>query len=465
MASKTALPEENVQTPQSSLGLRSHVLSPLETLAQSISTIAPSTSPSMTIPLVFALAGPGTWLSYLLALVCMALMAFAIAIFARDTASPGSLYAYTRSTLPPLFSVVSAWALLFAYVMTAASMIGGLITYGYPFLGRFGHRLPPSMFALLVTAFVVWIAYRDIRISTQAMLWIEGGTMLLIAFVLAAILWKHGFHLDRSQFRLHRSDAPGVRLGVILAVFSFVGFESATTLGAEARNPLRTIPRAVINSALIAGAFFTLSAYTEVLGFGGTGQALDANIAPLRSLSEKIGFGGLSPFIDCGVVISMFACILACVIAAARVLLQMAHHGLAHGHLRRMHAANETPLFATAAIGAMVVVAPAILAQRGATGADIYGWMGSCAVYGFLTAYAMVAVGLPFYLHRRGRLTAGALLLAIAALGAAILATLGSLFPVPPSPYRYLPYIYLAYLVLGVGWYAATNQRQAPHVV
>ena len=457
MASRIAFPEEIVQAPQSSLGLRSHVLSPLETLAQSISSNAPSTSPSMTIPLVFALAGPGTWLSYLLALVCMGLMAFAIAIFARDTASPGSLYAYTRSTLPPMFSVVSAWALLFAYVMTAASMIGGLITYGYPFLGRFGHHLPPSMFAILVTAFVVWIAYRDIRISTQA--------MLLITFVLAAILWKHGFHLDMPQFRLHRSDAPGVRLGVILAVFSFVGFESATTLGAEARSPLRTIPRAVINSALIAGAFFTLSAYTEVLGFGGTGQALDANTAPLRFLSEKIGFGVLSPFIDCGVVISMFACILACVIAAARVLLQMAHHGLAHGHLRKMHAANETPLFASVAVGAVVAVAPAILAQRGATGADIYGWMGSCAVYGFLTAYGMVAVSLPFYLHRRGRLTAGALLLAIAALGAAILATLGSLFPVPPAPYRYLPYIYLAYLVLGIGWYAATNQRQAAHGV
>lgn len=460
MASKAVIDQIEVPEVQSSLGLKSHVLSPLETLAQSISTIAPSTSPTMTIPLVFALAGPGTWLAYLLALVCMALMAFAISIFARDTASPGSLYAYTRATLTPVYSVISAWALLFAYVTTASSMVGGVMTYGYVFLGPVGHRLPPSVLALLVMTGMVWIAYRDIRISTQAMLWIEGGTMLLITVVLARVLWKHGAHLDMSQFHVHRRDIPGLRLGVILAVFSFVGFESATTLGAEARNPLHTIPRAVINSALLAGAFFILSAYTEVLGFAGTGQTLDASTTPLRFLSAGTGLGLLSPLIDAGVVISMFACILACVIAAARVLLLMAHHGLAHGHLRRMHAGNETPLTASVVAGALALIPPALLAQKGASGADIYGWMGSCAVYGFLTAYGLVAISLPVYLHRRGKLTTGASVLALAALGTAVLAMLGSLIPVPPAPYRYLPYVYVAYLALGVSWYAATNRRK-----
>ena len=66
----------------------------------------------------------------------------------------------------------------------------------------------------------------------------------------------------------------GLRLGLVLALFSFVGFESATTLGSEARNPLKTIPRAVIQSAILAGAFFTLCAYAEVLGFHTRGSGL-----------------------------------------------------------------------------------------------------------------------------------------------------------------------------------------------
>ena len=55
---------------------------------------------------------------------------------------------------------------------------------------------------------------------------------------------------------LHGVKPSAVRLGVVLALFSFVGFESATTLGAEARNPLKTIPRAVVQSAFFTGLFF-----------------------------------------------------------------------------------------------------------------------------------------------------------------------------------------------------------------
>ena len=39
-----------------SFGLRRHILSPLEVLAQSVSTIAPSTTPPLNIALVFAMA-------------------------------------------------------------------------------------------------------------------------------------------------------------------------------------------------------------------------------------------------------------------------------------------------------------------------------------------------------------------------------------------------------------------------
>src|SRR5580692_5807463 len=64
-------------------GLRRGALSPLETLAQSVSTIAPTTTPAATIPLVCALAGNGTWLADLLATIAVLLVALCIARFAK----------------------------------------------------------------------------------------------------------------------------------------------------------------------------------------------------------------------------------------------------------------------------------------------------------------------------------------------------------------------------------------------
>ena len=442
-----------------SYGLRQNVLSPLETLAQSVSTMAPSTTPTLTIPLVFALAGSGTWLAYALAMAGIALMALCIAAFARDSASPGSLYVYTRSTLPPAFAGVAAWALFFAYVMTAASVIGGFISYAYVFLGRFGPHVSPGLLAVVCAGGAVWIAWRDVKISTQTMLWIEAVSVFLISLIVGSLLWKHGWHIDETQLRLRGATPVGVRLGVMLALFSFVGFESATTLGSEAKEPLKTIPRAVLQSALLAGVFFIVCAYGEVLSFHGANPGLGESTAPMRYLSEKAGVSVAGPVIDAGVLVSMFAGTLACVIAAARVLMLMAHNGLAHGRFAKTHAEKETPGAASILAGVLAFLPVAVLAERGSSGADIYGWMGTLAVYGFLTAYALVAVALPVHLRRHGRLGAGGLVLSVSAAAATILAMVGTVFPVPPAPYRYLPYVYVAYLAGGMMWYAVSRRR------
>ena len=434
-------------------GLRRHILSPVETLAQSVSTIAPSSSPTLTIPLVFALAGQGTWLAYLLALVSVGLISLCVAVFARESSSPGSLYTYTRANLPPWCAAIAACALFFAYAMTAASLLAGFLNYSYVFLGSFSRYAPPGLLLLLAAAAVVMIAHRDIKVSTQLMLWIEAASMCLILVVLAAVLWQHGLHVDRAQLALRGASASGIRLGVILAIFSFVGFESATTLGTEAREPLRTIPRAVVQSALLAGSFFLLCVYGEVVGYGSIGQDLGVSTAPMRALAGYAHLPVLGPLIDAGALISMFAGTLACVIAASRVLLMMAQDGMAHSRLGRVHARNATPGVAGLFAGVVAAAPVVLLTQRGVSAADVYGWMGTLSVYGFLTAYGLIAVALPVHLRRRGELSGAKLVLAVAAGGATLLALLGSVFPVPPAPYRYFPYLYLLYLAMGLGWY------------
>jgi len=244
-----------------------------------------------------------------------------------------------------------------------------------------------------------------------------------------------------------------VRMGVMLAIFSFVGFESATTLGSEAREPLKTIPRAVILSTLLAGLFFLLCVYGEVLGFHGSATTLDNSAAPFHYLSTQAGIGPAGMLIDIGVLVSMFAATLACVIAASRVLLLMAHHGLTHSKLGVTHVRNETPGFASILAAVLAFLPVAVLVHRGVGGADIYGWMGTLAVFGFLTAYTLAAVALAVHLKREQRLTVRVMLLSAAAVVAMIAGLLGNLFPVPPAPYRYFPYIYGAYLVLAMGWY------------
>jgi amino acid transporter len=445
---------ERVPIKTGDYGLRGEALSPMETLAQSVSTIAPASTPAATIPLVAALAGNGTWLAYLLAMSAILLVAWCISRFARYSASPGSLYTYAAMILPPWLGAIVAWSLLLAYVATGSSVIGGFYHFSNILLvGLIGHGFSGAALAIIMTGASVWIAWRDVKISARMMLWIEAFSLVLIVVVVALVLFRQGTHLDTSQVHLTAMTGSGLRLGLVLALFSFVGFESATTLGVEARNPLKTIPRVVIESAVIAGLFFIVSAYGEVLGAHIAGQDLGTSDAPMHILAKVAGVPVLGMLIDIGAAISMFAGTMGCITAAARVLLLMSHNGLAHGTFRTTHVRNETPTYALLATGIAAVLPVAILAIYGSSGLDVYGWMGSLATYGFIVAYALVCISLPRYLRDHGVFHSGGQIIPWLAFIAMLAAMAGNLYPVPEGPYGKLPYIYLAYLAAGMLWF------------
>ena len=443
-----------------SYGLRKGVLGPIETLAQSVSAMAPSTSASLTIPLVFAYAGSATWFVYLLATVSMLLVGFCISRFARLSASPGSLYTYTANTLPPAFGVAAAWGLLLAYLATGASVAGGALYYATVLSAQFFHWAPPAIPTLaLVCAVAGLIAYRDVKLSAEVMLWIEAVSVGLIVIVLVLLPVHIGLQLDTSQFQLKGISFRSLGPALVLSIFSFVGFEGATTLGGEVRDPLRTIPRAVLQCALLAGGFFMLCAYSEVLGFRGQSAALSSSTSPLHMLAAKAHVSPLGVAIDCGAFISMFACVLACATAAARVLLRMAHDGLLPSALQRTNARHGTPGAAVALSIALMFAATAAMALHGDTGSTMYDLLGSLSVFGFLTAYALVALALPFARRALGQHSHVLAAISVLTVAVILMIAIFDLNSAEDIVHARIPYLYLAYIAAGLAWYALRRRK------
>ena len=435
-------------------GLHAGVLGPMETLAQSVSAMAPSTSPSLTIPLVFALAGNATWFVYLLATAAILLVGFCVSRFARLSASPGSLYSYASDTLPPVFGVVAAWGLLLAYLATGASVAGGALYYAGLLSQQFFHWTPPALATLaLVCALAGWIAYRDVKLSAELMLWIEVVSVSLILIVLAVMVVRFGFQFDVDQLRLKGTSISSLGPALVLAMFSFVGFESATTLGNEAREPLRTIPRAVIQCAILAGVFFMLCSYSEVLGFRGESSKLSDSTSPLHLLASKAGISPLGVAVDIGAFVSMFACVLACTTAAARVLLRMAHAKMLPHALERTNKRHGTPGTAIAWSVGLMLAATATMSLRGVSGSDMYDLIGSLSVFGFLTAYALVAVALPFARRSLGQHSHTVAAVSVITVLVMILIVIFDIQSATDANHARIPWIYLAYIAAGLALY------------
>lgn len=456
--------EELVHHAPQSYALHRNALGPVETLAQSISAIAPSTSSSLTIPLVFALAGNGAWLVYLLATGVILLVGICIGRFARATASPGSLYSYAAKVLPPQVSAISAWGLLIAYVATAASVAGGALYFVVLLTRQTLHWTPnPILTLAIVCAGAACIAYRDVKLSAEVMLWVEIVSMAMVLIVLAALVMRYGVRIDADQLTLRDVHFSAFGPALVLSIFSFVGFESATALGAEARDPLRSIPRAVLQSALIAGVFFMLCSYSEVLGFRGMPTNLSQATSPLHLLADRAGVSVLGIAIDVGALISMFACVLACITAAARVLLRMSHDGMAPGILRRTSRVHGTPGPAIAAVSSLILCATAGMALNGWAGFEMYDLAGSLSVFGFLTAYALVAVAVPLVDRGSRSPRAWVLITSAATVGVIALIAILDLRSASDAAHARIPWIFLA--GLGTGFLLALTYARRQSLV
>jgi amino acid transporter len=243
----------------------------------------------------------------------------------------------------------------------------------------------------------------------------------------------------------------------VLAVLGFVGFESAAALGAEARDPHRAIPRAVLTSAVIVGVLYVFAAYASVLGLGTAG--LGNSAAPMDDLGQAVGLSGFRYVIDLGVTASFFAVTIASINAASRVLFAVSHEGVLHAALRRTHARHRTPHVAILALLPPVVLVPAIMILVGVTPLEVYAYTGTIGTFGYLTAYFLMALGMPIFLRRHHTVRAYHWVLSAAAVLSILYVVYKNLVPVPDYPYNILPYVYLALLIIGLAWYAVVRAR------
>jgi amino acid transporter len=440
-------------------GLRTNVLGLPSLFAQSVALISPTMTAVLIIPLAFASAGQGTWLAYAFGTVMLLFVVFCLNQFAKRSAFAGSMYAYTAKGLGPSAGVFSGWTLIWSYFFIAVAGMCGFAVFCQQLLTALGYHgsVHPIIF-FAISAVACWvIAYKDIRVSTVLTLVLECASVACIVALAGVILFKHGFSVDTKQLSLSGVNVRGMGLAVVACIFSLVGFEAATTMGSEAKNPRKNLPRAVIASLLITGAFMVFMAYVEVAGTGNYGAAWTS--APLNDLAVAYNVSWFRIPVSIGAMVSFFSLSLSCLNSGSRIIYPMARHGIFSGHLGRAHATNRTPHVAVTVYIGMIFALPAFL-MIFTNPLTAFGDAGTLAAFGFLVAYYLITVAAPVYLKKLGELSPRNVVLACIALLCLLVPTIGSFYPQPPYPVNLFPYIYIGWMAVGAGWLFIVNRRQ-----
>ena len=445
--------------------LRSQCLNFPELLAQNIALISPTMTAALIVPLMFSNSGNISWVSYAVGTLMLLFVAFSLNQFAKRSSGSGSMYTYTSLGMGPTLGSLSGWCLIWAYLFIGLAGTTGFTIFATKILAAMGVTVPSVLLYLICLGTCFILAYKDIVISTIIMLAFEGISCLLITILCLIVLGKHGFALDTTQFTLKGTSLSTLGLGVVVAVFSLVGFESSTAFGDEAKNPLKTIPKSIIWSLIMTGLFFVFVCYTEVLGTKGYSQTLDQIDAPLSVLSTMYNVPFLSIPLAAAAMISFFALALSCMNAGARVMFAMGRHGIFHPGIRNAHPVNKTPHVALAIMAALMFVIVVFFRTAGGwADLDCFNNAGTMGAFGFLGAYVLITIAAPMYLKKIGELKTKDVAICTAALVLLLVPAVGSVYPVPAAPVNYFPYVFLIYVLLGVFRAVAFKVRDPKNV-
>jgi amino acid transporter len=192
----------------------------------------------------------------------------------------GGSYAYLKHLygergLGRVFSFLYAWQILFSSPLSIASGCIGFSQYVSFFVPNsanpiFSVRLLGVPFVLSGQTFIAMgacavaliLLYRSIVAIDKIVRWLGVVVVLTLVFVIFAGFAhfdpKMAFGFPAGAFQLNTAFFMGLGAGLLVAAYDYGGYYSVCFMGAEVRDPQRTIPRAVLGSVVIVGALYLL---------------------------------------------------------------------------------------------------------------------------------------------------------------------------------------------------------------
>jgi len=229
-------------------------------------------------------AGPASFISWLLAGAATLLAAVGYAELAARFPNAGGNYAYTYVAMGEVFAVLTGWCLVLEYAVGTAAVarawgdkmnnwLADDIGLDLPGPLQPGRLINPAAAALQLACCGVMLLGAE---ATQrvANVW----TLLKVTLVLFIIVTGATAATGPPSEPFMPSGAGGVMSGAMAACYGYIGWDEICCMAGEAKDPHRTLPRAINGTIIICAGFYAIAAI--VLAF----------MLPSSELDDEAGF-------------------------------------------------------------------------------------------------------------------------------------------------------------------------------
>jgi amino acid transporter len=442
---------------QSGDRLKPGQLGTADVTASTVANIGPGIDFYFGFGVIAVTAGAAAPLTILTATVAVGLLAFTVAEFTRAEPSAGSFITYVETALGARAGAATALLVTVGYTVAITAvftMSGGLVAAT---LSRYTSWHPWwGPISLVLTAGAIWLTARGVKLSATA---VGVAVLVQVAIMVAVcllVLVDQRAHLSGIPFSwAHLSGGlAGLSAGFPLALFMFIGWENGPALAEEARDPRRTIPRALYISVAISATMLVFFGYATITGFRYDVSTIGRSSVPFLTLADHY-LGGAAVLAWIAGIVSVLATLVAGADSQSRMLFDGGRTGLLPARLGQVRPRSGTPvnallLMAAAGLGIIAVwwVTRLITGDTGSMNpVGLYAECSTMATIVILFVYLLTMLSLPVFMWRRHRDS-------FSPIRHGVIPALGSITlivpfvelcqPGQPAPYDAFPFIALA---------------------
>ncbi|MFD6211326.1 APC family permease [Peribacillus sp. NPDC060253] len=290
--------------------------------------------------------------AYIIAFLAILFTALSYGKMAKAYPISGSAYTFTQKSINSEVGFLVGWTIMLDYILTP--MVTCLMST--VFLNAVFPGIPHYVWIILLTAIIVVPSILGVTISASTSKIFVIAQIIFVCFfwilTVKSLLEGVGTGTLFSSKPLFNSD---VDLSVILAgasilCFSFLGFDSLTTLSEETINPEKTIPKAIIIMLLFTGVLYIGSSYLAQLVQ--PGFSFEHPDSASMGIAILVGGNVFKSLFITGVIVGNFSSGVAAITSASRVLYAMGRDSVLPKNLfGYIHPKFNTPLYGIIVIG------------------------------------------------------------------------------------------------------------------
>ncbi|WP_218833091.1 APC family permease [Bacillus sp. 7884-1] len=219
--------------------------------------------------------------AYVIALIGMLFTAVSYGKLVRVFPQAGSAYTYTQKAMNRHLGFLVGWSSLLDYLFLP--MVNALLTKLY--LNALFPSVPDFIWVLVFVGIVTFLNLRSVNVLANFnTLFVLVQILIMVVFIILVIKGLNagegtGTVFSMQPFFVEGMNLPILITGATILCFSFLGFDAVTTLSEETPNPEKTIPKAILLTALWGGVIFITTSFFIQSFFPDNSRFIDSEAA------------------------------------------------------------------------------------------------------------------------------------------------------------------------------------------